>query len=37
MGTKFWDELTEGLAGQWTAQKLGPALAFWGGGLLAWA
>ena len=37
MATKFWDELAKGLAGQWTAQKLGPALAFWGGGLLAWA
>jgi hypothetical protein len=35
--TKFWDKLAEGLAGQWTAQKLGLALAFWGGGLLAWA
>jgi hypothetical protein len=35
--TKFWDKLVEGLAGQWTAQKLGPALVFWGGGLLAWA
>lgn len=34
---KFWDKLAEGLAGQWTAQALGPALAFWGGGLLAWA
>jgi hypothetical protein len=37
MATNFWDELAKGLAGQWTAQKLGPALAFWGGGLLAWA
>jgi hypothetical protein len=37
MVTKFWDKLAEGLAGQWTAQALGPALAFWGGGLLAWA
>ncbi len=37
MFTKFWDKLAEGLAGQWTAQVLGPALAFWGGGLLAWA
>lgn len=36
MFTKFWDKLAEGLAGQWTAQVLGPALAFWGGGLLAW-
>lgn len=36
MFTKFWDKLAEGLAGQWTAQRLGPALAFWGGGLLAW-
>jgi len=37
MFTKFWDRLAEGLAGKWTAQALGPALAFWGGGLLAWA
>jgi hypothetical protein len=37
MVTKFWDKLAEGLAGQWTAQAMGPALAFWGGGLLAWA
>lgn len=37
MFTKFWDELAEGVAGRWTAQELGPALAFWGGGLLAWA
>lgn len=37
MFTKFWDELAEGLAGRWAAQALGPALAFWGGGLLAWA
>ncbi len=36
MFTKFWDKLAEGLAGRWTAQALGPALAFWGGGLLAW-
>lgn len=37
MFTKFWDKLAEGLAGRWTAQALGPALAFWGGSLLAWA
>lgn len=37
MFTRFWDKLAEGLAGRWTAQALGPALAFWGGGLLAWA
>jgi len=36
MFTKFWDELAEGLAGRWAAQALGPALVFWGGGLLAW-
>jgi hypothetical protein len=37
MFTKFWDKLAEELAGRWTAEALGPALAFWGGGLLAWA
>ena len=37
MFTKFWDKLAEGLAGRWTAQALGPALAFWCGSLLAWA
>ena len=36
MFTKFWDELAEGLAGRWATQALGPALAFWGGGILAW-
>ncbi len=36
MITKFWDKLSEELAGRWTGQALGPALAFWGGGLLAW-
>jgi hypothetical protein len=36
MFTNFWDKLAEGLAGRWTAQELGPALAFWGGGILAW-
>ncbi len=35
MFTKFWDELAEGLAGRWAAQALGPAMAFWGGGILA--
>jgi len=35
MFTKFWDKLAEGLAGRWTVQTLGPALAFWGGGILA--
>ncbi len=33
---KFSAKLAEGLAGQWAAQKLGPALVFWAGGLLAW-
>ena len=37
MITKFWDKLGEELAGRWTGQALGPAVAFWGGGLLAWA
>jgi len=34
--TKFGEKLAEGLAGQWAAQKLAPALVFWVGGLLAW-
>lgn len=34
--TKFGEKLAEGLAGQWAAQKLGPVLVFWAGGLLAW-
>ena len=33
---KFGEKLAEGLAAQWAAQKLGPALVFWAGGLLAW-
>lgn len=37
MFTKFWEKLAEGIAGQWTAQALAPALVFWGGGLVAWA
>jgi len=37
MFTKFWDKVAEGLAGRWAAQALGPALVFWGGGVLAWA
>ena len=37
MVAKFWDKLGDGLAEQWSAQRLGPALAFWGGGLLAWS
>jgi hypothetical protein len=37
MLTKFWDKLSEELAGQWSVQELGPALVFWFGGLLAWA
>jgi hypothetical protein len=36
MFTKFWDKLAEGLAGTWNARILAPALAFWGGGLMAW-
>lgn len=36
MFTKFWDKLTEGLASTWNARILAPALAFWGGGLMAW-
>lgn len=36
MFTKFWDKLAEGLAGSWNARILAPALAFWGGGLIAW-
>jgi hypothetical protein len=37
MFSKFWEKLAEGIADKWTAQPLGPALVFWGGGLLAWA
>lgn len=37
MLTKFWDKLGEELAGRWAGQVIGPALAFWGGGTLAWA
>lgn len=36
MFTKFWEKLGEELAGRWTSQTLGPMLAFWGGGVLAW-
>jgi len=36
MFAKFWEGLTEGLGDRWAAQELGPALAFWLGGLLAW-
>ena len=36
MFTKFWKELGEELAGRWASQTLGPMLAFWGGGVLAW-
>lgn len=34
--TKFGEKLAEGLAGQLAAQKIGPALVFWAGGLLVW-
>jgi hypothetical protein len=37
MLTKFWDKMGEELAGRWAGQVIGPALAFWGGGLLTWA
>lgn len=33
----FWEKLGEGLAGEWNARLLGPAFAFWGGGLMVWA
>jgi hypothetical protein len=33
---KFWEQVGEELAGQWTARTLAPAFAFWAGGLLAW-
>lgn len=36
MFTKFWEKLGEELAGRWASQTLGPMLAFWGGGILAW-
>ena len=34
---KFWEKIGENLVGEWDLRKLGPALAFWGGGLLLWA
>jgi hypothetical protein len=34
--SKFGEKLAEGLAGQWTSQKIGPSLVFWAGGILAW-
>jgi hypothetical protein len=36
MFNKFWEKLGEELAGRWASQTLGPMLAFWGGGILAW-
>jgi uncharacterized membrane protein YphA (DoxX/SURF4 family) len=36
METKFWEEMGEGLGARWSAQELGPALAFWLGGGLTW-
>lgn len=33
---KFWEKIGENLAGEWDLRKLGPALAFWGGGFLLW-
>ncbi|RLC20857.1 MAG: hypothetical protein DRI57_03775 [Deltaproteobacteria bacterium] len=33
---KFGAKLAEGLAGQWAAQQLSPALVFWAGGIIAW-
>lgn len=35
MFTKFWDKLAESIAVKWS-ERLGPALVYWGGGLLAW-
>jgi len=34
---KFWENIGQALAKEWTARVLAPAFAFWGGGLLAWA
>jgi hypothetical protein len=34
---KFWENIGQALAKEWTARMLTPAFAFWGGGLLAWA
>lgn len=36
MFDKFWEKLGQELAGRWGSQTLGPMLAFWGGGVLAW-
>ena len=36
MFNKFWENLGKELAGRWASQTLGPMLAFWGGGILAW-
>lgn len=36
MFDKFWEKMGEELGGRWAAQILGPMLAFWGGGALAW-
>jgi hypothetical protein len=33
---KFWDTIAGDLADEWTARLAGPALVFWGGGLLVW-
>jgi hypothetical protein len=34
---KFWKNIGQALAKEWTARMLTPAFAFWAGGLLAWA
>lgn len=37
MVEKFWENIGQALAKEWTARMLTPAFAFWAGGLLAWA
>jgi hypothetical protein len=36
-GTKFWDQIASSTAQKWVERLLSPALAFWGGSLLAYA
>jgi len=37
MFLRFWEKIGEELARAWAARVMSPALAFWGGGLLAYA
>jgi hypothetical protein len=35
-GTKFWEQISSGVAQKWIERLLSPALVFWAGGLLAY-